>query len=121
MTKDKKYQPTPEDLARAEAMMSDEQRQLSEIRSKFWEQRRPAWESFADKIDENFERRRPSNSETVEMNERLHHLADLFRDSKVEWLLDGALNISLLKGDWIGFHKDVDVSVEKDQLEMLEA
>ena len=116
-----KYQTTPEDLRLADDMMSDEQRQASENRSKFWEQERPPWETFDTKVDENFRRKEPTGPETANMNESLHQLAELFRDSQVTWLLDGALNISLFKGDWIGLHKDVDISVERDQLSQLEA
>ncbi|MFA5048057.1 MAG: hypothetical protein WC516_03430 [Patescibacteria group bacterium] len=121
MERGKKYEPTQADFDLAEASMSEEQKEMSRVRAELWEQERPLWESFSDKVDKDFRRKEPSGAETRAMNESLSQLAELFRDSSVTWLLDGALNISLFRGDWIGVHKDVDISVERDQLRTLEA
>ena len=62
------------------------------------------------------------------MDQRMTELGSAFEGSDVRWHLDGALNISLLRGlssegeaNYIGYHKDVDLSVEKADLEKMEA
>jgi len=59
------------------------------------------------------------------MNENIVKLGKIFEGSDIRWQLDGALNISLYnissgKGDYIGTHKDIDLSVEDPDLEKLE-
>jgi hypothetical protein len=51
------------------------------------------------------------------MDDRLRKLGELFEGSDVRWNLDGAMNISLVAGEYIGVHKDVDISVEIADLE----
>lgn len=88
-------------------------------------QERDAFAEFTAHIDEKDERRPETESERAEMDARLEQLGDLFAGAPVRWHLDGAQNISLLnmslRGEgYIGVHKDVDVSVERDELEQLE-
>lgn len=93
-----------------------------------WKQEQAPWEDFEENsIDENFERRSPDQEEEKKMNESLKSLGNIFEGSDINWHLDGAMNISLMnKGsdeeqvDYIGVHKDVDISVEKEELEKLE-
>ena len=54
------------------------------------------------------------------MNARLMALGNIFSGSDIRWQLDGALNISLMKGRFIGVHKDVDISLDPQDLEKLE-
>lgn len=54
------------------------------------------------------------------MDQKIERLSVLLSKAPVRWQLDGALNISLLKGDYIGVHKDVDLSIEPEDLEALE-
>lgn len=122
-----KYNPTQEEINKAESMMTEEQREASEIRAEYYEQEQPPWEDFTEKIDENFVRKRPSPEVIKTMNGSLEELGQAFEGSDLNWHLDGALNISLMNGagenpeKYIGEHKDVDISVEKDELESLEA
>ncbi|PWB38609.1 MAG: hypothetical protein C3F02_02755 [Parcubacteria group bacterium] len=122
-----KYNPTQEEINKAESIMTDEQRQASEIRAENYEQVQPPWKDFTEKIDENFVRKRPSPEVVKAMNQSLEELGQTFEGSGLNWHLDGALNISLMNGagenpeKYIGEHKDVDISVEKDELEALEA
>jgi len=117
------YNPTQEDIS----VMTDEQRRASEIRAKYYEQEQPPWEDFTEKIDENFVRKRPAPEVVKRMNGSLEELGQAFEGSSLNWHLDGALNISLMNGagenpdKFIGEHKDVDISVEKDELEATEA
>lgn len=83
-------------------------------------QERPQFldESVTEK-DEDHIRRTPTFEEQEKMDESINKLGNLFEGSNVRWQLDGALNISIMKGDYIGVHKDVDLSIESDDLEKL--
>lgn len=99
----------------------DEKESLEAIRVRLRHQERPA---FFDEtvLDQDFGdvRREPNSTEREEMNEKLIKLGSLFEGSGVRWQLDGALNISLMKGDFIGVHKDVDLTIDPDDLEKFE-
>lgn len=72
-------------------------------------------------INQEDSKRNPATSEQIRiMNERLSELGELFKDSKFNWHLDGALNISLMNGEYIGNHKDVDLSIERKDLKDFE-
>jgi len=91
---------------------------LSDLRAQNRLQERPA---FHDEAEGNFEQRRALTPEDrAEMDQKIARLSALLSGALVRWQLDGALNISLLKGDYIGVHKDVDLSVEPEDLEALE-
>lgn len=66
--------------------------------------------------------RPPATPETKEkMDRELIALGNLMKDFKGWWQLDGALNMSLRQGQYIGIHADVDVSVlRKDIAELQE-
>jgi len=114
---------------KAEGMLSEEQRESSEIRAKYHEQVQPPWESFVEEnIDENFERKPPTPEQVKDIDQRVVGLGEIFKDSNLNWHLDGAINISLLNGKdkegktkYIGNHKDIDISVEKEELAQLES
>ena len=53
MNSSEKYTPSEEDIKQTESMMTDEQREASEIRARNWEQEQPPWEDFSDNIDKN--------------------------------------------------------------------
>lgn len=91
---------------------------LQDLRTQKRQQERPA---FHDEAQGAFEKRRiPTSEDHKEMDTKLDLLSDLLSGTSVRWQLDGALNISLLKGDYIGVHKDVDLFVEPEDLEDLE-
>jgi hypothetical protein len=117
-----KYIPSQEEINKAESMMTPEQKKNSEIRAKNWEQEQAPWVPFDDdNIDENFERKPATPEQKEDMDRRLSELADAFEGSSLNWHMDGALNISLINGKYIGNHKDVDLSIEKNELAALEA
>ncbi len=66
------------------------------------------------------ERREPTDAEIEQMNNDMKKLGGVFEGLDVHWQLDGAPNISLIKGEYIGIHKDVDLTIDPDDLEKLE-
>ena len=117
-----RYIPSEEEMQRAESMMTDEQREASRIREKYYEQEQPPWEPYDElHLDKNFKRIPPTPEQTQEMDQRLSELSKLFEGSGLRWHLDGAINISAMRGDYIGYHKDVDISIEKEDLAALES
>jgi hypothetical protein len=54
------------------------------------------------------------------MDRYLRDLGNLLKDSDVRWNIDGALNISLMRGQYIGVHRDIDISLEEEDLEKLD-
>lgn len=83
-------------------------------------QEQDPWEPFDEKYIGEDSKRLPASPEKIEiMNQRLKDLSILFNGFD-KWHLDGALNISLLKKEYIGNHKDVDLSVERNDLKNLE-
>jgi len=116
-----KYTPPPEEIAKAEKMMTPEQKVASETRERFKFQERP---QFLDELiteqDKGDVRRMPTPEERESMDSNISKLGKIFEGSDVRWQLDGALNISLMKGEYIGVHKDVDLSIEANDLEKLD-
>lgn len=54
------------------------------------------------------------------MDKDLEKLGDLFEGSDFRWQLDGGMNISLMKGEYIGAHKDFDVTFDPNDLPAIE-
>jgi len=100
--------------------MTEEKKEESEIRAKFAVQERDPFDDFMEHIDQNDERRPPTQEEKERMDDSLIQLGKIFEGSDINWHLDGAMNISLMKGEYIGIHKDTDVSIELDELEKLD-
>ncbi|MBU1132034.1 hypothetical protein KKC32_02155 [Patescibacteria group bacterium] len=119
--------PTQEEISKIESKMPEELRRVPKNQAGYYEEEMPPWESFDEKIDENFFRKKPSPDVVKRMNKSIEELGQLFEGSDLNWHLDGALNISLMNGagknpdKYIGEHKDVDISVEKGELEAMEA
>lgn len=114
------YIPSAEEMKLAEDSMNNEERNLSEIREKNWEQINP-WDDLGENFKDMTERRKIKPEEAEKINLSLKQLGKIFNESGVNWHLDGALNISLMKGEFIGMHKDIDISIERNNLEKLEA
>lgn len=116
-----KYIPIPEEAQKAEEMMTPEQKVATEEREQFFIQEGEKWDDEA-WVGHNEVRRIPSEEEQKRMDETMKRLGALFNGSNVKWQLDGALNISLMRGgDYIGVHKDTDISIEPNDLEALDA
>ena len=71
-------------------------------------------------IEDHLDRRPPTPEEREKMDRELIDLGNLMKDSNVWWQLDGALNISLSEGDYIGVHRDIDVSFLREDIPKLE-
>lgn len=116
---------TPQDNLDSKSSSNLTQRPAEEVFDQFSDQDQPTWPLY-DKIDENFVRLAPSPEAVKKMDGRLEGLGKLFTDSDIHWQIDGALNISLLNGagenpqKYIGEHKDVDISVDEEDLSTLE-
>ncbi len=118
------YQPTPEEIAQAEALMTPEQRAATEEREFFKFQEKEPFGGEHTKFDSEQKRRAPTEEERRGIDAELSQLGDIFAGSDIRWQLDGAINISLLTkppGEYIGAHKDVDVSVFQEDLAKLDA
>jgi len=101
--------------------LETEQKKLDSIRKQHRYQERPAFfDETVLKQGKDNERRKPTDIEKEQMNNNMRKLGDVFENSAVRWQLDGAFNISLLKGEYIGVHKDVDLTIDPDDLEKLE-
>jgi len=97
---------------------SDSCPSLQKQRSLHRVQERPA---FRDETQGTFEIRPIATPEkTEEMDQKLLLLSDLLKGAGIRWQLDGAINISLWNGSYIGAHKDVDLFIEPEDLETLE-
>lgn len=83
-------------------------------------QERDPFDDFLEHIDRRGTRREPTEQEREKMDKSLVALGKLFEGTGIRWQLDGALNISLMRGDYIGIHKDLDISIEADDAELLE-
>ena len=109
------YKAQQERTAQAERVADEE-----ELPKTTWLQEQPPWEPFDDRIDEDHKRKPPTLEVVKQMDQRVKELGQLFDGSKINWHLDGALNISLYQKKYIGEHKDVDISVEEHELVHLE-
>ena len=83
-------------------------------------QERDPFDDFLEHIDQQGSRREPTEREREKMDKSLSALGQLFEGTGIRWQLDGALNISLMRGEYIGIHKDLDVSIEADEMTLLE-
>jgi hypothetical protein len=82
---------------------------------------RPCWEEFrGGEIDETGEYKKPTQEQVAMFDRRLERLSEVFHGADFDWLISGALNISLYKNDYIRNHKDIDVDVFYEDLAKLE-
>lgn len=83
-------------------------------------QERDPFEDFLGHSEHNGQRREASEAERMSMDASLKKLAQIFSNVPSGWQVDGALNISFVMGDYIGVHKDVDVSIDPKKIEHIE-
>lgn len=121
MTSPEKFMFSQQEQPQENSKPEAERASLESVREQFRHQERPAFfdETVLDQ-DKGDERREPTDAEREQMNEDMQKLGDIFEGSDVRWQLDGALNISLMKGEYIGVHKDVDLTIDPEDLEKLE-
>jgi hypothetical protein len=71
-------------------------------------------------ISDNETERRPATPEERErMDRELTALSTLLNSAGVWWQLDGSLNLSVRNGDYVGVHRDIDVSLLKQEVPAL--
>lgn len=71
--------------------------------------------------EKDIERRPCTEEEKKELDKSIEQLGDLFSGADFFWQLDGALNISLYRSEYIGVHKDIDLSLDFRELEKAES
>lgn len=81
---------------------------------------RPFWGEFrGGEIDEVGEYKEPTPEQKEKIERRLERLSEVFEDADFPWYLDGAINISLYRDKLMRDHKDLDISVFKEDLSKL--
>lgn len=66
------------------------------------------------------ERPEATEKDKEQMEADFIRLGEVFEGCPVKWVIDGGPNVSLRTDDFIGYHKDIDISFEKDELDELE-
>lgn len=111
-------------MQKAVRIMSDYSNleEQSKIREKYkFQEENPFWEEEGISLSENdIERRLCTKKEKEDLDKSIEQLGNLFADADFYWQLDGALNISLYRGEYIGVHKDIDLSIDFRDLEKIE-
>lgn len=80
------------------------------FRSKFLEE----------KINKLGERKPLSLEDEEKLNTMIKDAIELFKNSELKWVIDGGLSISILEGKFMGMHRDLDIAIEKKDLEKIE-
>lgn len=75
-------------------------------------QEAPIWIPFKGaEWDEDKGYKEPTTEQKEKINIRISRLAEIMEGADFPWYLDGAINISLYKGEYIRDHKDLDMSM----------
>lgn len=69
---------------------------------------------------EDIERRPCTQKEKEKLDASIEKMGDLFAGADFFWQMDGALNVSLYHGDYIGIHKDIDISIDENEIDKVE-
>ncbi|MFA6131613.1 MAG: hypothetical protein WC702_00900 [Patescibacteria group bacterium] len=102
-------------------MTISEKRSLTEesAQGETWEER-PVWGEFSGgETDVVGEYREPTAEQKEKFQKRLGRLSEIFTEADFQWYLDGATNISLYLGKQMRDHKDLDISVFREDLPKL--
>ena len=76
---------------------------------------------FAKALDAEGKRLPATPEQKAEMDSNFSQLGHLLEGCDASWFLGGAANVSMMnKGEYIGYHKDIDLMVEARDLEKLE-
>ncbi len=77
--------------------------------------------AFAKALDAEGKRLPATPEQKAEMDSNFSKLGHLLEGCDASWFLGGAANVSMMnKGEYIGYHKDIDLMVETRDLEKLE-
>lgn len=100
---------------------SEQQNSLDDLRATNKIQARPSF--FDEKpVDQpsDFYQQEVTEEFRQDITYKLTKLGNIFANSDINWQLDGAINISLAKQDFIRQHKDIDLTIDPEDLEKLE-
>ncbi len=67
-------------------------------------------------LDESGNYSKPTEDQKEKFSTALRELSEIFENANFPWYLDGAMNISIYLGDQIRQHKDIDISIFKEDL-----
>ncbi len=70
-------------------------------------------------LDESGNYSKPTEDQKEKFSTALRELSEIFENVNFPWYLDGAMNISIYLGDQIRQHKDIDISIFKEDLSKL--
>ncbi len=83
---------------------------------------RPFWGEFrGGEIDEAGGYKKPTPEQKEKFEKRIERVSEIFENANFQWYLDGAPNISLYGDKQIRGHKDLDVSIFKEDLSKLDS
>lgn len=102
------FQPEPEKPKYPEKFKIQERDWFADSRERFTEEMRLK------------ERPEMTEKDKERMDANLKKLGTMMEDFDVNWMIDGALNISIPQEEYVGFHKDIDVSFEGNELKDVE-
>ncbi len=81
----------------------------------------PPEDTYLMNVDNNVERQPLTPEQKEKIDSALEKLYFLFcGEPSINWKISGGLAISLLKGQYIGTHKDIDITVAKEKLPLLQ-
>jgi len=100
------------------AQSTEEYREAKRLRKI---EERPFWGEFSGgETDEVGEYTEPTPEQREKFQKRNERMSEIFQGADFQWYLDGAVNISLYKGEQIRDHKDLDMSVFTEDIAKLE-
>jgi hypothetical protein len=119
---EEKMEEKPEEISpekQADVAKNVEQEPVAQVEPHIEE--RPFWGEFrGGEIDEVGKYKEPTPEQKEKVEQRLERLSEIFEDADFLWYLDGAINISLYRDKLMRDHKDLDMSVFKEDLPELD-
>lgn len=80
----------------------------------------PFWGEFTGgEIDEVGEYTEPTSEQREKFQKRNERMSEIFENANFQWYLDGAVNISFFRNNQMRDHKDLDISIFKEDIEKL--
>jgi hypothetical protein len=83
-------------------------------------QERTPFDNKVDHLDTHDEIELPTDEERAKMDHDLKEFNTIFAESDIDYYIDGGLIVSMMRGEYMRTHKDIDISVARDDLEKLD-
>jgi hypothetical protein len=106
-----RYTPSDIEFHAVEERLTSDERAASEVREQFFRQPKESVNLREPELTVSGERLPPTPEQVEEMDARLSALERIVGGSSMNWQLDGGLAISAYNGEYIGYHKDIDLSI----------